>query len=76
VTGHEWLAVLLVLTAAAWVVSLAWHPYRPCPRCEGRRGRNVGSKPGRFGRCGKCDGRGEQVRRGARSVRKGIGRPL
>ena len=75
-TGPELIAAVSVIGSTGWVVSLAWHPYRPCPRCEGRRGRNVGSKPKRFGRCGRCGGRGEQERRGARPVRKAIGRPL
>ena len=75
-TGAELLGAVAGVGAASWLGSLVWHPYRPCPRCEGRRGRNVGSKAGRFGRCGKCGGRGEQVRRGARPVRKAIGRPL
>lgn len=75
-TGPELIAAVTVIGGASWLGSLVWHPYRPCPRCEGRRGRNLGSKPKRYGHCGKCDGRGEQVRRGARSVRKGIGRPL
>jgi hypothetical protein len=73
VTG---LAVLAGIALAWWVLSLAWHPYALCRRCQDRRGRNTGSKATRWGRCGKCDGKGERARFGAQSVRKAIGRPL
>jgi hypothetical protein len=76
VTGYEWLTVFVAAPVVCWVVSLAWHPYQPCPRCKERRGRNVGSKTARYGRCGKCGGKGERARRGAQAVRKSIGRPL
>ena len=48
---------LVFLLVRAWF----W-PYGPCPRCEGRRGRNRGSTAKAYGRCGKCGGKGERVR--------------
>ncbi len=68
--------LLILFGAAAWLIELAWHPFAPCRRCEGRRGRNAGSKTRRWGHCGKCKGKGERARVGARTVRRAIGRPL
>lgn len=70
------LAVLAAAGLGWWLLSLAWHPFKPCSRCADRRGRNLGSKASRWGRCGKCGGRGERIRLGARTVRKAIGRPV
>ena len=63
-----------------WLGSLAIHPMKPCPRCgphAGRRGgggRNIGSRPRRFGPCGKCGGTGRVRRLGAKSMHKSIQR--
>ena len=40
------------------------HPFRPCPRCGGKR-RNAGSSDRRFGLCRRCGGRGAVPRYGA-----------
>jgi hypothetical protein len=76
VTGNELIAIVIVAVAVSWLVSLAWHPYGPCPRPTCNRGHGSGSTETRWNKCRKCGGRGEVVRRGARPVRKAIGRPL
>jgi hypothetical protein len=64
------------VAVVVWVVLLAVHPWGPCGRCKGRRGRGVGSTATRWNKCRKCKGRGELPRFGGRTVRKAIGRPL
>ena len=70
------LLVLAVILALVWAVDVALNPKAPCRRCEGHRGRHGLSRPKAYGDCGKCGGRGERVRFGAKAVRKAIGRPL
>lgn len=63
---------LLLLIAVAsvaygsWRVSLRLHPYAPCRRCSGNRGRNWGSTGSRWGNCPRCGGSGRRMRWGAR----------
>lgn len=54
------------ISFALWRASLRMHPYAPCRRCAGRRGRNPGSTAKRWGRCSHCGGKGERLRWGAR----------
>lgn len=75
-SGNVLLALVAVSLAGWWLLSLAWHPYAVCGRCKDRRGRNLGSKAGRWGNCGRCGGNGRRNRFGARTVRQWIGRPL
>ena len=75
-TGNELIALIIVFAVVWRVVFLAWHPYGPCPRATCKRGRGAGSTDKRWNKCRKCGGRGEVPRRGARTVRKAIGRPL
>lgn len=59
--------IILALTGVGWwLVSLKLHPYKACPRCRGRRGRNRGSTSRAWGRCTACGGKGERLRRGAK----------
>jgi hypothetical protein len=69
-----WLIVAgaVLVLGVAWVVRLAGWPYGPCPRCRRRRGRGMGST-GRGSK--RCRG-GEIARRGARTVRAAIGKPI
>lgn len=71
------LAGAALAAAVAWTVRLAGWPYGPCPRCKRRRGRGMGSTSRAWSRCGssRCKG-GEVVRRGARTVRRSIGKPI
>ena len=68
--AHE-VTVLYLITAAAiafgwWRLSLHFHPYAPCRKCAGRRGRNAGSTSKVWGRCTRCGGKGERLRWGAK----------
>ena len=49
--------VAVVLVARSW-----FFPYGPCPACQGRRGRGIGSRPKSYNRCGRCGGKGERIR--------------
>lgn len=74
------MTVLLILAAASavgWIVRLAVLPYGPC-RCtrRGRRGRGAGSGSRAWSHCKRCDGTGEHIRPGARTIRRAIGRPV
>jgi hypothetical protein len=67
--GHVMGVVLIVLIIGAFSIYLRrWdvrrHPFRPCPRCGGKR-QNPGSSAQRFGLCRKCGGRGAVLRYGA-----------
>lgn len=62
------------LAAVVYYVSLRVHPFAPCRRCRGRRGRNRGSTARVWGYCRKCGGKGERLRLGARLIeRRGKG---
>jgi len=62
--------VVLLLAAAAgvvaWYVDVRLRPWKPCPRCGGRK-RTRGSRPTAFGKfsCRRCGGRGDVRRVGA-----------
>jgi DnaJ-class molecular chaperone len=57
--------IIALVIAAGWWVDLRLHPFRRCPRCNGRR-RNEGSTNSHWGYCRRCGGRGEVRRFGAR----------
>ena len=57
------------LTAYWW--SLKRHPYRPCPRCHGRKAHiDTTFLPGTGGRCLFCKGEGLLPRLGVRIFRR------
>lgn len=61
------LLVLIVLAVAgAYGFSLWRHPYRPCPRCRGRKSHFATAFTGAYGRCWRCKGKGEFPRLGVR----------
>ena len=69
----SWPLALLVAAGAAWWLASRWlWPYRPCPRCQGHRGRNAGSTASRWGKCPRCGGSGELMRFGARLVHQAL----
>ncbi len=70
------LVVFAAVAAAIWVVDVAINPKAPCRRCQGHRGQHGLSRRKAWGDCGKCGGRGERARFGARQVRNAIRRPL
>lgn len=70
------LAIAAGAAAVIWIARLAVLPFGPCPRCRGRKGRGAGSTGRAFRKCGRCDGKGERIRPGARTVRRAIGRPV
>jgi DnaJ-class molecular chaperone len=64
--------IIALVIAGAWWVDMRVHPFRRCPKCDGRR-RNPGSSKTYWGYCSRCGGRGEVRRFGApgASNRKG-----
>jgi hypothetical protein len=56
--------VAIVAYMYYWRFDVRRHPYRPCPRCGGKR-RNPGSTARRIGMCRRCGGRGLVPRNGA-----------
>jgi DnaJ-class molecular chaperone len=56
--------IIALIFAVGWWVDLRIHPFRRCPRCNGRR-RNPGSSSTHWGYCSRCHGRGEVRRYGA-----------
>jgi hypothetical protein len=66
VTGSGLLALVALVVLVGWWLSVERHPYRQCPACKGGR-KNAGSSSGRWGVCGRCGGRGNVRRFGARS---------
>lgn len=70
--------IIAAITITVWAISLWVHPWRPCPRCtpkaaqRGGAGRNPGSRPTRFGSCGRCDGTGKITRPGAKMLHRAI----
>ena len=56
--------IVALVIAAGWWVDIRVHPFRRCPKCNGKR-RNPGSGSSHWGYCSRCGGRGE-VRRLAR----------
>jgi len=70
------LAITAAAVAVVWITRLAVLPFGPCPACRGRKGRGLGSSARAFRKCGRCDGAGERIRPGARTIRRAIGRPL
>jgi hypothetical protein len=65
-----------VLAAAGYCADVALRPWHPCPRCKEHRGRGAGSSSKAWNRCGRCSGKGELVRPGARAVRRAIRKPI
>ena len=62
------LLVLAALSAGAYVVSLARHPWWPCRWCKGR-GRTTDTVWKRaFGECSHCGGAGRKYRLGVRML--------
>lgn len=57
---HILVAVLAVLGAVGYYVSLRIWPYADCGECNGGRKRR--------GRCRSCRGRGKRIRLGARLI--------
>lgn len=57
-----WLLAILALTVVVVVIRARFWPYGPCPACQGRRGRGIGSRPQAYNRCGRCGGKGERIR--------------
>ena len=63
-------ALVIVLAAlvigGGWYVDVRLRPWKPCPRCGGRK-RTRGSRPTAFGKysCRRCGGKGEVRRVGA-----------
>ena len=64
--------IVALVIAAGWWVDIRVHPFRRCPKCNGKR-RNPGSGSWSWGYCRLCGGRGEVRRWGApgTSGRKG-----
>jgi len=60
------LLAALVIGVAVWYVDVRLRPWKPCPRCNGRK-RTRGSRPAAFGKytCRRCGGKGEVRRVGA-----------
>lgn len=61
------LVLLLVAVAVgAWYVDVRLRPWKPCPKCGGRK-RTRGSRPRAWGefRCRRCGGTGKVRRFGA-----------
>lgn len=63
------LAVLAVIGALVYYVSLRVHPYTYCRRCNGA-GKNAGSTRKRYGKCRSCGGSGRKDRLGVRLLRR------
>lgn len=59
------IAVLVLVAAGGWALSLLVHPFTSCRRCNGT-GRNTGSTGRAYGRCRSCKGKPERLRFGAR----------
>lgn len=64
------IAVLVLVAVGGWVVSLLWHPFTTCGRCNGT-GRNAGSTGRAYGRCPRCKGKPERLRFGGRLIGRG-----
>ena len=62
--------IVALVIAAGWWVDIRVHPFRRCPKCNGKR-RNPGSGSSHWGYCSRCGGRG----RGAPLGRAGDGWP-
>ncbi len=63
----------LVITAAVigYAVWAYFHPYRPCPRCQGK-GVNRGSTKRRSGRCGRCHGEKQVKTIGSKALHRAV----
>jgi len=59
-----WLLILGAVALAGYRYSLWRHPFRPCPRCKGRKGHNAAVFTGAYGNCWKCGGKGQFPRAG------------
>jgi hypothetical protein len=66
-------ALVLIVLAAVWVISLLLWPLAPCRHCGGR-GKNAGSTGRRWGKCRHCGGSGSRQRLGSRLARKIVSR--
>jgi hypothetical protein len=55
------IAVLAAALAFVLVRTRFW-PNGPCPACQGRKGRGIGSTDQAWNRCGRCGGSGERFR--------------
>jgi DnaJ-class molecular chaperone len=56
--------IIALVIAAGWWVDIRVHPFRRCPKCNGKR-RNPGSGSSHWGYCSRCGGKGEVRRFGA-----------
>jgi hypothetical protein len=57
--------IIVVIIVAFWWSTVQRHPIRRCPSCNGSK-KNSGSSDRRWGTCGRCKGKGEVRRFGAR----------
>lgn len=73
--GAGMLALVLLIAAGGYVLSLVLHPWTRCRRC--------GGNPRHYGaifthawrvQCSRCHGAGREVRAGARTLRIGPGK--
>jgi hypothetical protein len=69
-------AALVIVAIGAWCAWCWFWPIKRCRRCEGRKGRGVGSTQHGYSRCRKCKGSGEQVRWTAALISKFTGWPI
>jgi DnaJ-class molecular chaperone len=70
-TPHELLAAGATATATWWLWHAYWHPFKPCPRCQGK-GINRGSTRRRFGNCKRCRGSKHVRRIGSKTVHRAV----
>jgi DnaJ-class molecular chaperone len=64
-----YLVVTLAVTGyAVWAYT---HPFRPCPRCQGK-GTNRGSTRRRSGRCKRCKGNRQVQTIGSRALHRAV----
>jgi hypothetical protein len=61
--------LLILLSLAAWGISLYFWPFRPCLRCGGT-GLSKGSTGKRFGLCKACGGSRRRQRLGSRTLHR------
>jgi hypothetical protein len=54
--GGKMLELAILGAVAYWLVWEYCHPFRPCPRCASRAGKNAGSTSRRWGKCKRCGG--------------------
>ena len=64
-------ALIILVLAAAWAVSLYAYPFAPCLRCGGS-GLKKGSTGRRFGLCRRCGGSKRRQRFGSRTLHRWV----